>query len=276
MQRPGLAQGDVRQVDRGLRRGGQLDLRLLRGLLEALAGDLVLTEVDAVLVLELLDHPLDDPGVPVVATQAVVALGGLDLEHAVGDVQQRDVEGATTEVEDQHGLLLVGLVQAVRQSGRGRLVDDPVDGQTGDLTGLLGRLALGVGEVGGDGDHRVGDGLTEVRLGVALQLLQHERGDLLRLVGLVVDPGRPGGAHVALHRADRTVDVGHRLTLGDLADQDLAALGEGDDGRGRTGTLGVRDDRRLAALEDSDDRVGGAEVDTYCTSHVMYLHGVLT
>jgi hypothetical protein len=44
----------------------------------------------------------------------------------------------------------------------------------------------------------VGDLLTEVGLGVPLQLLQHESADLLRLVRLVVDLGRPGGAHVAL------------------------------------------------------------------------------
>jgi hypothetical protein len=35
----------------------------------------------------------------------VVTAGGLDLDDAVADLQQRDVEGAATEVEDQDGLL---------------------------------------------------------------------------------------------------------------------------------------------------------------------------
>ena len=49
------------------------------------------------------------------------------------------------------------------------------------------------------------------------------------------------------------------------ADEHLAVLGEGDDrGRGAE-ALGVRDDGGLAALEHCDDRVGGAEVDAYCT-----------
>src|SRR5699024_1225288 len=77
----------------------------------------------------------------------------------------------------------------------------------------------------------------------------------------------PVGAHVALDRAEGAVGVGHGLTLGDLAGEDLAALGEGDDGRGGATTLGVRDDRGLAALEDGDGRVGGSEVDANGTGH---------
>ena len=71
----------------------------------------------------------------------------------------------------------------------------------------------------------------------------------------------------ALDAADGAVDVGDRLVLGRLADEDLAVLGERDDRRGGARALGVRDDRRLAALQDGDDGVGGAEVDTDRSSH---------
>ena len=144
VQRTGGRGGDVGQVDGGLGGRGQLDLGALGGLLEALAGHLVLREVDAVLVLELRHQPLDDLGVPVVATEPVVTVGGLDLEDAVGDVEEGDVEGATAQVEDQDGLLLVALVEAVGQGGRGGLVDDAVHGQARDLAGLLGGLTFGV------------------------------------------------------------------------------------------------------------------------------------
>ena len=74
---------------------------------------------------------------------------------------------------------------------------------------------------------------------------------------------------MALDRGDGAVDVGDRLTLGDLADEDLAGLGEGDDGGGGATALGVRDDGGLATLEDGDSRVGGTQVDTDSACHVM-------
>ncbi len=199
--------------------------------------------------LELVDQPVDDPVVPVVAAEVVVTRGGADLDDAVADLQQRHVEGAATEVEDQDALLLLALVQAVGQRGRGRLVDDAQHVQAGDLAGLLGGLALGVVEVGRHGDHRVGDVLTEVALGVALQLHQNASADLLRGVLLVVDLDGPVGAHVPFDRPDGAVDVGHRLVLGGLADQHLAVARKRDDGRSGPRALGVGDDDGVATLE---------------------------
>jgi len=218
--------GDVGQVDLGALYLAELDLGALRSFLQPLAGHLVLRQVDAVLVLELGHQPVDDALIPVVAAQSRVTLGRLDLENALADIQQGDIEGATTKVEDQNRLLLIGLVQAVCQGSRGGLVDNPVDGQPGDLAGFLGGLTFGIAEVGGHGDDSVGDGLTQVGLGVPLQLLQHEAADLLRTVGLAVDFGGPIGAHVTLDRADRPVRVGHGLPLGDLTNQNFTTLGE--------------------------------------------------
>ena len=205
--------------------------------------------------------------VPVVATEVVVTGGGADLDDALADLQQRDVERAATEVEDQDGLFLLALVQAVGQRRRGRLVDDAQHVEAGDLAGLLGGLTLGVVEVRRHGDDRVGDVLTEVGLGVALELHQHARADLLRGVVLAVDLDGPVGAHVALDRTDGPVDVGDRLVLGGLTDQHLAVARERDDRRGGAGALRVGDDDGVATLEYRDDGVGGPEVDTDRTSH---------
>ena len=62
---------------------------------------------------------------------------------------------------------LLLLVEAVGERGRGRLVDDALDLEAGDAAGVLGGLALGVVEVRGDGDDRLGDRLAEVVLGGA-------------------------------------------------------------------------------------------------------------
>ncbi|EJZ09434.1 NAD-specific glutamate dehydrogenase [Mycolicibacterium vaccae ATCC 25954] len=229
--------GDVGQVDRGALRARQLDLGLLGRFPQPLHRHLVLGQVDAAGALELVDEPFDDPVVPVVAAEVVVTGGGTHLDHALADLQQGHVERAAAEVEDQDGLLFLTLVEPVGQRGRGRLVDDAQHVEAGDLAGFLGGLTLRVVEVRRHGDDRVGDVLPQVALGVALELHQHARADLLRGVVLAVDFDGPVRTHVPLDRPDGPVDVGHRLVLGGLADQHLAVARERDDRRGGPGTL---------------------------------------
>ena len=132
MLRPALIGGDERQVDVGFGHRRQLDLGLLGGFLQPLQGHPVLRQVDALLLLELRRHPLDDALVEVVAAQVGVAVGRFHLEHALADFEDRDVEGAAAEVEDRDLLVLL-LVQAVGQRRRGGLVDDAPDLEAGDL-----------------------------------------------------------------------------------------------------------------------------------------------
>ena len=229
--------------------GGQLDLGLLGGFLESLYGHLVGRQVDTLGVLEGLDQPLHDRVVPVVTTEVGVAVGGLHLEDAVGDVEHRHVEGATTEVEHEDRLLLAALVEAVGQRRGGGLVHDAQHLEAGDLTGFLGRGALGVVEVGRHGDDGLGDGVTEVGLRVALELLEDARRDLLGGVLGAVDVDGPVLTHVALDRTNGALGIGDGLTLGHLADEYLAGLRESNDRRRRTTTLGVRNNDGLSRLQ---------------------------
>ena len=284
--------GDERDADLRLLCGGELDLRLLGLLVEALQRALVVGDVDALVALELLDQPLDDRLVPVVATEVVVAGGGLDLEDAVTDLEHGHVEGAAAEVEDEDRLVGALLVEPVGQRGRGRLVDDPLDLEPGDLAGVLGRLSLIVVEVGRDRDHGRVDGLSELRLGVGLELLEDHRRDLRRRVLLAanVDADVSVGAgfdlvrddrllllhlsllaaHEALDREDRVLRVHHRLALGDGADEALVGVGEADDRRRRAATLGVLDDLRLGALEHRHGGVRGPEVNSDGLGHLRF------
>ena len=155
----------------------QLDLRLLGGFLQALQRELVLRQVDALVLLEALGQIFDDLVVEILAAQEGVAVGRLHLEHAVADLEHRDVERAAAEVIDRDRLAVL-LLEPVGERRRGRLVDDAEHFEARDLAGVLGRLALRVVEIGRHGDHRLRDGLAEIALGGLLHLLQDERADL--------------------------------------------------------------------------------------------------
>ena len=290
MLRAVLVGGDEGQVDLGGLGRAQLDLGPLGAFLEALEGEAVAAKVDAFLLLELVGQVIDDLGVEILAAEEGVAVGRLHLEHAVADLEHRDVERAAAEIVDRDRLAVL-LVEAVGERRRGRLVDDAQDLEAGDLAGILGRLALGVVEVGGNGDHRLGDGLAEIGLGGFLHLLKDEGGDLRRAVILAagIDPGVAIGAAAdlvgdqlgvllgdriveaaadqALHREDGVLGIGDRLALGRLADQPLAVLGESDDRGGGARAFRILDDLGLAAFHDGDAAVGRAEVDSDDSSH---------
>ena len=253
--------GDIGQVDVAAGDAAQLDLGLLGGLLQTLHGHLVAAQVDAVGALELADQILHDALVEVVAAQTVVAGGGQHLDDAVVDLQNGHIEGTAAQIVD-HDLLGLLLIHAVGQRGGGGLVDDALHVQTGDLTGILGGLPLGVGEVGGNGDDRLSDGAAQIRLGVRLQLLQDHGADLLRRVALVVDGDAVVGTHLTLNGGDGAVGVGDGLTLCHLTHHTLAGFAEGHHGRSRTVALRVGDNDCLAAFHHGYAGIGRAKVDT--------------
>ena len=246
---------DERQVDVRLRHARELDLCLLGSFLEALSSHLVLREVDAVLLLELADHPVDDLLVEVIAAEVRIAVRGLYFKRALRELEDRDIERAAAEVEYEDRLILV-LVEAVGKCCSRRLVDDAQDIEACNLAGVLRRLALAVVEVRRDRDDGLRDRLTEVCLCIALELLQDHSRDLLRRVVLAVDRDLVVRvAHMALDGRDRAVRVRHSLALCQLADEALAILREADDRRRDAAAFRVRDDGRLAAFHDGYDGV---------------------
>ena len=192
---PRLVGRDVRQVDVGLLRARQLDLRLFGGFLEPLQREHVVLEVDARFLPELVDDVFDDPLVEVLAAEERVAVGRQHLELVlafdVRDFDDRDVERAAAEVVDGDLAVAFALVEAERERRRRRLVDDPLDFEARDAAGVLRRLALRVVEVRRHGDDRLGHFLAEVVLGRLLHLAQDFGRHLLRrdLLAAHLDPG---------------------------------------------------------------------------------------
>ena len=295
MFRTGLIGGDEGQVDVGLHRARQLDFRLLRGFLQPLEGHAVLAEIDALVLAKLVRQVVHQALVEVLAAEKGVAVGRLHLEDALTDLEDGDVEGPAAEVEDRDLLVLL-LLETVRQRGCGGLVDDAQHVQSGDPARILGRLALAVVEVRRHRDHGLGHLLAEVILGGLLHLLEDECRDFRRTVFLAADLhprvavvglhdrvrehlGRllhlrivEAAADQALDREDRVLGIGDRLTAGDLPDQALSALREGYD-RGRDATaLSIRDHDGVAALDDGDARVRRPQIDS---NHLGHRDGLL-
>ena len=253
--------GDIGQVNIAAGNAGQLDLGLLGGLLQTLHSHLIAGEVDAVGALELRHQVLHDALVEVIAAQAVITGGGQDLDNAVVNFQNGHIEGAAAQVVD-HDLLGLLLIHAVGQGRGGGLVDDTLDLQASDLAGILGGLTLSIGEVGGDGDNRLGDGLAQIGLGVTLQLLQDHGADLLGGVGLAVDVYLVVGAHLTLDGGDGAVGVGDGLALCHLTHHTLAGLGKCHHRGGGAVALGVGDDNCFAAFHNGYAGIGCTQINT--------------
>ena len=200
----------------------------------------------------------DQQVVDVVAAEVGVAVGGDDLEDALVQLEDGDVEGAAAEVVDGDEAVLL-LVEAVGERGGGGLVDQAQDLEAGDAAGVLGGLALRVVEVRGDGDDGLGDRRAEEALGVLLELQQDVGGDLGRreceaadvelehLAGLEAVDELEGeelqlflhvvdvAAHQALGRVDGVGRVGEQGGAGGVADGDAVDPGRRRRRRGRGG-----------------------------------------
>ena len=223
MLRAGLICRNERQVDVRSGRGAQFLLRLLGSFPESLQRHLILAKVDAFLVLEVLNHVVRDSLVEVITAQTVVSVRRKNLDHAVADLDDGDIERAAAEVID-HDLLLFFIVKAVGKRSSGRLIDDTLDIQSGNLTGILGCLSLRIVEVGRAGDYRFRNLLTEVSFRIRLQLLQDHSRDLLRRILLGINVHSEVGSHMSLDGRDGTVRVCDSLSLCGLSDKSLPIL----------------------------------------------------
>ena len=76
-------------------------------------------------------------------------------------------------------------------------------------------------------------------------------------------------ADQALHRVNRVVRIGHRLTLGGLPDQALAIFCKGDDRRRRARAFCIFNNFGLAAFHHRNAAVGCAKIDTDNFCHTL-------
>lgn len=127
--------------------GGQRPLGLLDLPLQLSERTKVTRDVGAGLLLVELGEILDDTVVEIFTTEMSVTGGGEDLEDPVVDGEEGDIESSSTEIVNDDLRFATLLVETVGDGGSGGFVDDTEDLETGDGTGILGGLTLGVVEV---------------------------------------------------------------------------------------------------------------------------------
>ena len=276
--------GDEGQRDGRALHPTEFDLGFLCGFRQTLKRLAVAAQVDAVIRLEAVGEPIHNPPIPVISAQLGITAGGLHIEDTLGNSEDRDVEGAPTQVEHQHPFDGAA-VKAVGQGCRCGFVEDAFHTETRQPTRITGGLTLGVIEIGGHGDHRRLNRFAEIGAGVIHQLAQDRRHQFLG--GILPLRGGANDAHIALvvgphgvrHRqtavlqfvplaANEALEVGegvawveHQLASGQLAHQQFLVLAEAHHRWGGPSPLRTGDHLGAAALQHRHHRVGGAQVD---------------
>ena len=128
------------------------------------------------MLLELSNAEVDENIVKIFTTQVSMSVGSLDFENSILDREKGDIEGTTTEIEDEDvPLALVLLVKTVSNGGSSWLVNDTLNVEACDCSGILGGLSLGIIEVSWDGDDSILNTFSEVSLSNFLHLGEDHR-----------------------------------------------------------------------------------------------------
>ena len=103
------------------------------------------------------DHdPFGDGMVHVITAEGGIATGGHDLEHAAVQAQQGNIESAAAQVVNRVNALRIR-VESIGDCRGGGFVQQAQHIQAREPRGVLGRLALGVVEIGRHGDDGIAD-----------------------------------------------------------------------------------------------------------------------
>src|SRR5687768_6893968 len=108
----GCIRRDIRKVDLGLHYTGELDLGFLRSFPQTLQRLTVTAQVNALLSLEFIRSPINNTLIPIITTKVSITVCGFYFDHTFAYLQHGDIEGTTTQVEDQDRFIFF-LIEAV-------------------------------------------------------------------------------------------------------------------------------------------------------------------
>src|SRR5712691_9299209 len=158
-------------------------LHVNQGFAQLLSNFAMRREIDLMVLQDEFVHKSLEQIVDVVAAEMRVAVRGEHLEDIAfgrgNELQDGNIESAAAEIVNGDFAALF-FVQAVGQRRGSGFIDEAKNFEAGDFASVLGGLALGVVEVGGDGDDGAVDGFAEVGLGPVFQFAQNESGNFRR------------------------------------------------------------------------------------------------
>jgi len=230
--------------------------------------------------MRLLDNPAEHALIEIVTAKSGIAVGRQHLEHAAREPEDGNVERAAAEIV--HGVdALRRIVEAVGDGCRRGFVQQAQHVEAGEFSGILGRLALRVIEIGRHGDDGADQFAAEGALGTVAQRLEdvgrhfdralaaghrnqlHHARRIDELVGIapgVAEIGQPA-AHETLCRNDGVVRILALPCLGIVAGFGPAIGMVANHRRQQRAAALVIQHPREAGLHRGHQRVGGAKID---------------
>ncbi|ELX46808.1 hypothetical protein SEK29439_07027 [Salmonella enterica subsp. enterica serovar Kentucky str. 29439] len=288
--------GNVRQVHVGLLRRRQLDFGFFCGFFQALHGQRIVTQVNALIFLKLVNEVVDQAGIEVFTTQVGITVGCQNFKgfFAINfvDFDNRDIESTTTEVVNRDSTVADFFIQTVSQRCGSRFVDDTFNFQPRDTTSVFGSLTLRIVKVSRYGDNRFSYRFAQIIFSRFLHFLQHFGRNLRRrhfltfhikpcvaVVGAddFVRHDRnvtlnffvlEAAANQAFNRKQGVLRVCHCLTFSRLTNQSFTILGISNDRRRSAIALGVLQHACLRSIHNRYTRVGSTQVDTNNFTHL--------
>lgn len=130
-------------LDSSLRDTGESPLGTLAGGPETPKGARIIRDIKLGLPLELVLEVFEECIVEIFTTKVGITGSCLYSENTTVDIEERNIKGSSSEIEDKHIFLFFGLtVETVSNSGSSRLIDDTEDIETRDGTSILGCKTL--------------------------------------------------------------------------------------------------------------------------------------
>ena len=192
------------------------------------------------------DPVVNDGPVKIIATQVGIAIGGQYFKNTILNAQDGNVKRTTAQIVYGNGMAFALIeANAIGQTCRSRLVDNAQHVQSGQFACIAGSLALGIIEVGRNGDDCLAHNLIEFffdpvfegleylgrQLGGRVIFVFHP--DFDQTFGIVVDDAVPKillhvcyivvrFAHQALYRIDGIFRIGNQFFFCSIPNNDFS------------------------------------------------------